>query len=36
MVEVSGRVQILLDCEGHFFRGDSSLHMAAIRVIVDL
>jgi hypothetical protein len=36
LVEVSGRVQILLDYEGHFFRGDSSLHMAAIRVIVDL
>ncbi len=36
MVEVSGRVQVLLDYEGHFFRGDSSLHMAAIRVIVNL
>ena len=36
MVEVGERIQILIDYEGHFFRGDSELHMAAAKVIVGL
>jgi hypothetical protein len=36
LIEVGNSVQILLDYEGHFFRGDSDLHMAAARIIVGL
>jgi hypothetical protein len=36
LIEVGNSVQILLDYEGHFFRGDSDLHMAAARIIVEL
>ncbi len=35
-VELGRGVSVLLDYEGHFFRGDSTLHMAAAKVLVDL
>ncbi len=34
-VEVGRGVSVLLDYESHFFRGDSTLHMAAAKVLVD-
>lgn len=35
-VELGRGVSVMLDYEGHFFRGDSTLHMAAAKVLVDL
>lgn len=35
-VEVGKGVSVMVDYEGHFFRGDSTLHMAAAKVLLDL
>lgn len=35
-VEIGKGVSVMVDYEGHFFRGDSTLHMAAAKVLIDL
>jgi len=35
-LEIGRGVSILIDYEGHFFRGDSTVHMAAAKLLVDL